>query len=201
MSLAEDIRPASAVLPELSEAMASAVREVDTLFAYARANMVERVVVDGRISSAAVELEQHAVHGLAWLATYAETLRNICAWHDALLGEGRLTELEQLIAQLVFGEYLNHIAGGIPMNGQEFIRLHELAVPLAASAKLQDAPCGNLLHSGSTPASRARLAGVEPECRRFPHGASCNFADAASGTASSCRRMNSCPFIGMPPAM
>ncbi len=157
MSLAEDIRPATAVLPELSDAMATAVRQVDTLFAHARANMVERVVVDGRISSAAVEREQHAVHGLAWLATYAETLRNICAWHDALAGEGRLTELEQLIAQVVFGEYLNHIAGGIPMNGQEFIRLHELAVPPAASAKLQDGPCGDLLHSGSTPASRARL--------------------------------------------
>ena len=56
MSLAEDIRPASAVLPGLSDAMASAVKEVDTLFAHARANMVERVVVDGRVSSTAVEL-------------------------------------------------------------------------------------------------------------------------------------------------
>ncbi|WP_443111085.1 acyl-CoA dehydrogenase family protein [Anderseniella sp. Alg231-50] len=157
MSLAEDIRPASAVLPGLGDMMTSAVKEVDTLFAHARANLVERVVADGRVSSAAVELEQHAVHGLAWLATYAETLRNICTWHDALAGEGRLTELEQLIAQVVFGEYLNHIAGGIPMNGQEFIRLHELGIAATAVAKLQDGPCGDLLHSGSAPASRARL--------------------------------------------
>jgi hypothetical protein len=34
-----------------------------------------------------------------------------------------------------FGEYLNHIAGGIPMNGQEQIRLHELGIdPMSASA-------------------------------------------------------------------
>lgn len=157
MSLAEYVRPASAVLPDLSDMMASAVTEVDTLFARARGNMLERVTSDGRVSSAAVELEQHAVHGLAWLATYAETLRNIHAWHDALAGEGRLTEIEQLIAQIVFGEYLNHVSGGIPMNGQEFIRLHELAIPATASAKLQDGSCGELLRSGSTPASRARL--------------------------------------------
>ncbi|MEM9472357.1 MAG: acyl-CoA dehydrogenase family protein [Pseudomonadota bacterium] len=157
MSLAEDIRPAATVLPDLSDLMAAAVGEVDTLFARARANLAERVTADGRVSSAAVELEQHAVHGLAWLATYAETLRNISNWHDALASAGRLTELEQLIAQLVFGEYLNHIAGGIPMNGQEFIRLHELGIASSASAKLHDGACGELLQSGSNPASRARL--------------------------------------------
>ena len=81
MSLAEDVRPASAVLPGLAEMMAAAVNEVDAVFARARANMFELVAVDGRVSSAAVETEQHAVHGLAWLATYAETLRNIRAWH------------------------------------------------------------------------------------------------------------------------
>ena len=63
MSLAEDIRPASAVLPGLHELMASAVREVDTLFAHARASMIERVAVDGRVSSAAVELLVTPVQG------------------------------------------------------------------------------------------------------------------------------------------
>ena len=157
MSLAEDVRPASTVLPGLSAMMASAVNEVDILFAKARANMIERVATNGQVSSAAVEREQHAVHGLAWVATYAETLRNICNWHDALDSEQRLSEIEQLIAQTVFGEYLNHIAGGIPMNGQEFIRLHELGLPADTVAKLHEGDCGTLLHSGSTPAGRARL--------------------------------------------
>ncbi len=157
MSLAEDVRNISAVLPGLSEKMASAVKQVETLLSRAHANMIERVATDGRVSSAAVETEQHAVHGLAWLATYAETLRNICHWHDALEGGQRLTEIEQLIAQTVFGEYLNHVAGGIPMNAQEFIRLHELGIPASASASLHDGASGELLRSGSTPAGRARL--------------------------------------------
>ena len=157
MSLAEDVRTETAVLPGLSDMMASAVSEVDALSAKARANVAERVSLDGRVSPVAVEQEQHAVHGLAWLATYAETLRNIRNWHDALAGEQRLTEIEQLIAQIVFGEYLNHIAGGIPMNGQEFIRLHELGLPAGDSAKLHAGDCGTLLQSGSTPAGRARL--------------------------------------------
>ncbi len=157
MSLAEQTRPDPAVLPSLAELMAAAVAEVDNVFARAKSNVSELVVSNGRISSSAVEAEQHAVHGLAWLATYAETLRNMLAWHDALAGEDKLGELEQLIAQIVFGEYLNHIAGGIPMNGQEFIRLHELGIGRAVVAKLTDGPCGELMQTGSTPSSRARL--------------------------------------------
>jgi (2S)-methylsuccinyl-CoA dehydrogenase len=157
MSLAEDIRPDSAVLPNLADLMAAVVNDVDALFATIRSNVAARVTENGRISSSAIEREQHCVHGLAWFATYAETFRNMAAWHNALQVEGRLSEIEQLLAQISFGEYLNHLAGGIPMNGQEFIRLHELDIPAAAIAKLHEGPCGELLHTGSTPAARARL--------------------------------------------
>ena len=157
MSLAEQTRPDPAMLPNLAELMAAAVAKVDDVFARAKNNVSGLVVSNGRISSSAAETEQHAVHGLAWLATYAETLRNMLAWHDALADEGKLGELEHLIAQIVFGEYLNHIAGGIPMNGQEFIRLHELGIGRAVVAKLTDGSCGELMQTGSTPSSRARL--------------------------------------------
>jgi len=157
MSLAEQTRPDPAMLPNLAELMAAAVAKVDDVFARAKNNVSGLVVSNGRISSSAAETEQHAVHGLAWLATYAETLRNMLAWHDALADEGKLGELEHLIAQIVFGEYLNHIAGGIPMNGQEFIRLHELGITRTFVAKLTDGSCGELMQTGSTPSSRARL--------------------------------------------
>jgi (2S)-methylsuccinyl-CoA dehydrogenase len=134
MSVAEDIRPETALLEGLDSLMQEATGVVDGLFAKARAHVADCVREGGKISSAAIDREQHIVHGLAWFATYAETLRAVRGWYAALAGEGRLGELEQLIAQVCFGEYLNHIAGGIPMNGQEQIRLHELGVdPKSAS--------------------------------------------------------------------
>ena len=34
----------------------------------------------GRVSNAALEADQAAAHGLAWIATYAEALRQLAAW-------------------------------------------------------------------------------------------------------------------------
>ena len=165
MSLAEDIRTPSPVLSDLGKKMHSAVGEVDALFAIARKNVSERVTQNGRISADAIESEQHRVHGLAWFATYAETLRTMAGWHDQLKTEGRLGELEQLLAQICFGEYLNHIAGGIAMNSQESIRLHELDVPTAAIAKLYQGACGELVQSGSGTHPRARLVELMIQAR------------------------------------
>ncbi len=165
MSLAENIRPEAALLPNLSALMASSVTEVDGLLANARKQVHAAVSSHGKVSSAQIELEQHKVHGLAWLATYAETFRAMRQWHDSLAAEGRLGELEQLIAQVSFGEYLNHVAGGIPMNGQEFIRLHELGLGASAASGLHTNSCSALLHAGSTPATRARLVELMIEAR------------------------------------
>jgi (2S)-methylsuccinyl-CoA dehydrogenase len=136
MSVAEDIRPETALLEGLDSLMQEATGVVDGLFAKARAHVADCVREGGKISSAAIDREQHIVHGLAWFATYAETLRAVRGWYAALAGEGRLGELEQLIAQVCFGEYLNHIAGGIPMNAQEQIRLHELGVGIRSRISL-----------------------------------------------------------------
>ena len=157
MSVAENIRPDTGLLDGLDSLMRDAVATVDGLFAKARAAVTARVSEGGRLSSAAIEQEQHAVHGLAWLATYAETLRAVHGWHTALEAEGRLGELEQLIAQVCFGEYLNHIAGGIPMYAQEHVRLHELGLPRKDIVALNDGAAGELIEAGSTPAARARI--------------------------------------------
>lgn len=165
MSLAEDIRRASPVLTDLGKKLHLAVAEVDTIFSMARRNVADLVTQNGRISSKAIESEQHCVHGIAWLATYAETLRTMARWHDQLKTEDRLGELEQLLTQICFGEYLNHIAGGIAMNSQEAIRLHELDVPATAMARLGQGACGELIHSGSTTHSRARLVELMVDAR------------------------------------
>ena len=42
----------------------------------------------------------HAAHGLAWLATYVEALRQAARWAGELDAEGRLGEIERLILRL-----------------------------------------------------------------------------------------------------
>jgi len=60
--------------------------------------------------------EQRATHGLAWLATYVEAVRQLTAYADACSTPGCFTEIEELIVRSVSGEYLAQIQGGIPIS-------------------------------------------------------------------------------------
>ena len=75
-----------------------------------------------------MEQEQRATHGLAWLATYVESLRQLDAYARRLSEQGKLGTLEERIVQLGFAEYLAQIFGGIPMNQGEFVRLADLGI-------------------------------------------------------------------------
>ncbi|HVY86287.1 MAG TPA: acyl-CoA dehydrogenase family protein [Caulobacterales bacterium] len=93
--------------------------------AYARAAREAahaRVAPAGKIDRALVDAKQHLVHGLAWIATYAETLREIAVWARALAAKDRFGETEQLLARLVAAEYSAQLAGGVPMTQIETIR-------------------------------------------------------------------------------
>ena len=81
--------------------------------------------------------EQHAVHGLAWLATCVEALRQLQGWAERLEGAGTLGELERDLLAVAFGEYLARILGGIPMSQGETIRLPALGVDPAAIEALR----------------------------------------------------------------
>ncbi len=67
---------------------------------------------------------------------------------------GRFGETEQLTAQIAAGEYLNQIAGGIPMNQGEFARLQDLGLSRSDAAPLHDCV---LAQRGNTAEARARL--------------------------------------------
>jgi (2S)-methylsuccinyl-CoA dehydrogenase len=77
----------------------------------------------------AMDREQHVVHGLAWVATYAETLREVRDWVRALETNGKLGEAETLLAQLLAAEYGAQLAGGLPMTQVETIRPSDFGVP------------------------------------------------------------------------
>ena len=127
------------------------VPELDALLSRATEALRARVG-GGRIDSAALETEQHAAHALSWLATYVESLKQLSAWAGRL-GEG-FAEIEGLILQIGFGEYLTQIAGGIPMSQTEFARLSDLGIDWQPSDAARAAMGGN------SPQARARLVAL-----------------------------------------
>ncbi|MDB5658818.1 MAG: Isovaleryl-CoA dehydrogenase [Cypionkella sp.] len=145
----------SGVMADLLELTAEAMPEVEALFSRAREALRGLVTVGGKVSGAALEAHQFAAHGLAWLATYTESLRQLRAWAGRLEAEGRFGEMEALILQIGFGEYLAQIHGGLPMSQGEIARLGDLgisAVPGAASHAL--------MADGNTATARMRLVAL-----------------------------------------
>jgi (2S)-methylsuccinyl-CoA dehydrogenase len=132
----------------------------EALLVKAKARVAARVMPGGRIDSKRLDAEQHAAHGLAWLATYAATLRELASFAARLEAEGKLGETEQLTLQIAAGEYVNHLAGGIPMNQGEFVRLTDLGLARSETSGLYDLV---LLDRGNTPEARKRLVELMSE--------------------------------------
>src|SRR5438128_2385607 len=83
--------------------------------------------VRGRVAAArGVDQAQEAAHGLAWLATYVEALRQMLGWGRALDASGKFGEIERLLAQIAFREYLAQLVGGIAMSQGEIVRAGQL---------------------------------------------------------------------------
>ncbi|HJU32853.1 MAG TPA: acyl-CoA dehydrogenase family protein, partial [Hyphomicrobiaceae bacterium] len=78
-------------------------------------------------------------------------------WVNRLEPEGRLGEMEGLIASAAFGEYLAQLAGGIPMSQGETVRLSALGVPRAEIRRFEE-EVGDLIDAGTGDALKARLA-------------------------------------------
>ncbi|MDO8837897.1 MAG: acyl-CoA dehydrogenase family protein [Parvibaculum sp.] len=146
-------------LADLLALTAQSVEAADTLLAKARAAVFARVAKDGKVAAAAIEREQFAVHGFAWAATYVEALRQMAAYAARMTQEKRFGAFETLIVQAAFGEYLNQLAGGIPMSQGEIVRPADLGLTEDDVAAFRAAPAvRRLTEAGFTPAVRARLA-------------------------------------------
>ena len=147
--------PNSALMSDLLDLTAAALPEVEAVLADATSKLRAKVDAKGKVSGAALEQHQFAAHALSWLATYVEALRQMRAWAGRIEGEGKFGEMEALILQIGFGEYLAQIAGGIPMSQGETARLADLDTswtPGGAAAAL--------IAGGNSPAARARLVAL-----------------------------------------
>jgi len=118
----------------------------------------DRIAPDGRIDPAALDLNQRAAHGLAWIATYREALVQLHEWAGRCADAGRFGPAEQAIYQLGFAEYLAQLTGGIPIGQSEIVRPGDLGVEDAAD-RLRAEPSVRAMTAGvDTPALRRQLA-------------------------------------------
>ena len=141
------------LLPLLIEASDS----VQALLAEAAASVRLKVTEGGKISSAALEREQHAAHGYAWLATYVESVRQLAAYTGRMIETNRFGEIEELLVRVGAGEYLAQIFGGIPMSQGEMLRLADLGVT-EQKAAARMTPAVKELIAGNNAETRAALA-------------------------------------------
>ncbi|MEZ5773112.1 MAG: acyl-CoA dehydrogenase family protein [Defluviimonas denitrificans] len=144
--------PNSALMSDLLDLTAAALPEVETVLADATSKLRAKVDAKGKVSGAALEQHQFAAHALSWLATYVEALRQMRGWAGRIEGEGKFGEMEALILQIGFGEYLAQIAGGIPMSQGEAARLADLD-----ASWTPEGAAATLIAGGNSPAARARL--------------------------------------------
>ncbi len=145
--------PQTAVIDDLLATTARAAAEAEAIFDEAKAALRALCAPGGKPDAALLEANQTAAHGAAWLATYAQALRQMQTWAQALSDAGQFGQIEALIHQIAFGEYLAQIFGGIPMSQGEIVRLSDMgitATPKAASALL--------IAQGNTQAARMALA-------------------------------------------
>jgi (2S)-methylsuccinyl-CoA dehydrogenase len=151
------------LLSDLLALTASALPPVKRVFETARLAVRGMVSENGRVSGRLIEEHQTAAHGLSWLATYHQSLQQMQTWAEKLHTEGKFGEVEQLIHQIAFGEYLWQIYGGIQMNQGEVVRLQDMGLDQNDMRALMEPAIMTLTQGGNTQAARTRLVELMQE--------------------------------------
>ncbi len=146
------------ILDNLLTLCAEAVTSADGLLDAARRQVSARVTTDGRVNADALESEQLAAHGFAWMATYVEALRQLHGWAERLESEGALGETEKLITQIGFGEYLAQLYGGIPLSQVEIVRPRDMGLTSKDVHAFFKGAVKTLVNDGNTANTHKALA-------------------------------------------
>jgi len=153
----------SLVLPDLLGTCAEAQKTVDAFVETARAKVAAMVSVDGRVSGGRLNEEQFAGHGLSWIVTYATGLRELLNWAERLDQSGQRGEIENLILQAAYGEYINQLRAGVAISQGEIVRPGDMGMSDADTAPMSMDAAGQLLAAGNTNKVRMRIAALIEE--------------------------------------
>jgi (2S)-methylsuccinyl-CoA dehydrogenase len=146
--------------PDLLRLADEAEATVASLLVEASAAVSSRVSQNGNLSSTLLDREQHAVHGLAWLATYVEAVRQLAAYARRMTESGRFSETEHLLVSIGLGETLAQIFGGIPMSQGEIVRLGSLGLADDRIETRRTPAVRTLIAKSGSPETRADLVAL-----------------------------------------
>jgi (2S)-methylsuccinyl-CoA dehydrogenase len=180
---------------ELVELAREATSALDALLADATARVRARVVVEGRTVARLFDREQRATHGLAWLATYVEAVRQLTAYAERMIRDGTLGEIEEHLVRIGLGEYIAQIIGGIPMSQGEIVRPGDLGLTPAQVAVRINPMLEGLIAGGNTPERRARLVALMRESHGATVGA-CGLDDTLESIRDEMRKFADSEVIG-----
>jgi len=181
--------------PELNGLIREATAVLDALLADATAKVRERVSSKGQVDGARFDREQRATHGLAWLATYVEAVRQLAAYAERMSQAGKLGETEDLLVRIGLGEYLAQVFGGIPMSQGEVVRLTDLGVTSAQVAARMTPVLEGLMVSGNSAERRARLIALMRTRHAATIGA-CGLDDTLESIREEMRKFADTEVIG-----
>jgi (2S)-methylsuccinyl-CoA dehydrogenase len=150
----------SPIVEGLLPACEDALESAEILLGKTKDCVSARVVREGRVDSKLIDAEQFAAHGLSWSATYVEALRQMLGWGQRLEANGNFGELEQLILQSAYGEYLSQLYGGIPLSQVEIIRPRDLGLSSKDTHAFFSDGVKKLIEGGNTNAARMRIAAL-----------------------------------------
>ena len=75
----------------------------DAILADAVYQVRGRVVMEGRTVGRLLDREQRAAHGLAWLATYVESIRQLASYAERMTEQGLFDEFEEILVRIGIG--------------------------------------------------------------------------------------------------
>jgi len=180
---------------DLAALCREAMAGLDALLADATAKLRERVTEAGRVSAARLDRDQRAAHGLAWLATYVEAVRQLGAYAERMQGAGSLGEVEEQLVRIGVGEYIAQIVGGIPMSQNEMVRPADLGLSSPQVAARINAAAESLMADGNTVERRARLVALMRESHGATIGA-CGLDDTLESIRAEMRKFADSEVIG-----
>ena len=146
------------VIADLRAVIRQAASDAEGYFLALRQSVAAQIAPGGKVDRKKIDEEQRATHGLAWVLTYVETLKETANWADRVAAEGKFGEIEQLLTQILFGEYLYQLGGGLPMTQLEVVRPSDMTTDPAVIQKLGTPAILTLISKGNTAAARMAAA-------------------------------------------
>ena len=133
------------------------IKSLETLNQKAIDRLRDLVTIEGKISSSMMETHQSAAHGVAWLATYTESINQMVKWAESLSQEKEFGQSERLLLQIGVSEYLGQIVGGIMMSQGEIFRLNDIGLSNLDLSEFQTKAVQELSSKGNTQQARSQL--------------------------------------------